>query len=59
MNRKAHSVSWNMIFQDKKNGGLGIKKLSEMNHAFLMKVGWKLKSNPDNIYNQVLIGKYG
>lgn len=30
-----------------------------MNDAFIIKIGWKLKVDLDNIYSQVLIRKYG
>lgn len=56
---KMHSVSCDMMCKSKGEGGLGIKKLTNMNDAFFMKLGWKFKVNLDNICSQVLIGKYG
>lgn len=57
--RCMHSISWEVMCRDKNHGGLGIKRLAEMNDAFIMKLGWKVKTNPENLCCQVLIGKYG
>jgi hypothetical protein len=35
-------VSWNMLCLPKEEGGLGIKKLEEWNHAAMMKHIWSL-----------------
>lgn len=56
--RKVHSINWDTICKDKPYEGLGIKKLSCMNDAFLMKIGWKVIVEPNNLCSQVLRGKY-
>lgn len=39
---RIHLVSWDMVMKDKDGGGLGIRRLREMNIAFLVKLGWRL-----------------
>ena len=39
--RKVHLVNWEMLTHLKEDGGLGIKKVHEMNLAFMAKVGWR------------------
>lgn len=51
-------MNWDVMCRNKRNGGLGIKRLIHMNDAFIMKIGWKIKVNPDNICSQVRMGKY-
>lgn len=57
--RRLHTIRWDVMCRDKNCEGLGIKRLAKMNDAFIMKIGWKIKTNLDNICSQVLIGKYG
>lgn len=47
--RKVHTIGWDTICKSKDQGGLGIRRLHNMNDAFLMKIGWKLRSEPNNI----------
>lgn len=37
--RCLHTISWEVMCRSKKCGGLGIKRLVEMNYIFLMKIG--------------------
>jgi ribonuclease HI len=39
-------------------GGLGLRKLEEMNKACLLKLGWKLQTSSDEYWSHVLKGKY-
>lgn len=57
--RKRHAISWDQLCRPKEGGGVGIKKLKVMNDAFLSKLLWKLETEPDNLWVQVLLGKYG
>lgn len=41
--RKYHAVSWNVVSQLKSLGGLGLRRLTVMNTACLMKLGWDLR----------------
>lgn len=57
--RRMHTLSWEVLCKNKECGGLGIKRLNEMNDAFLMKVGWRIIDKPDNLCSRVLTSKYG
>lgn len=47
-----HTVSW------KKNGGLGLCNLKDMNETFIAKLGIKLKSGDESLWCKVMCGKY-
>lgn len=36
-----HSVSWDKICNPKKHGGLGLRKMRDVNQAFMMRVNWR------------------
>jgi hypothetical protein len=57
--RKAHMISWEIMTQSKKNGGMGLRKLQCMNEACLMKLGWSLMTGEKSLWGDVLVGKYG
>jgi hypothetical protein len=57
--RKSHMVGWDIITQPKDCGGLGLRKLENMNEACLMRMGWSLMSKDYSLWGQVLLGKYG
>ncbi|KAL9408205.1 hypothetical protein AB3S75_046705 [Citrus x aurantiifolia] len=57
--KKMSLVKWDHICQPKLCGGLGLKNLSLMNEALLMKIGWGLISSPNSLWVQVLLSKYG
>lgn len=52
-------VSWGQVCQPKCCGGLGFKSLDLMNQALLMKLCWNLVANPNRLWSQVLLAKYG
>ncbi|XP_061375835.1 uncharacterized protein LOC133317945, partial [Gastrolobium bilobum] len=56
--RRSHLVSWKQICMDKKNGGLGLRSMREMNSAFIMKVGFNLVAHPDALWSKFLRAKY-
>jgi hypothetical protein len=49
-NKKIHLVHWNSVCTPKKQGGLGVLNLENMNDALLTKWLW-------NIENQMVYGK--
>jgi len=57
--KSARLVRWNTICLPKELGGLGLRRVRDMNKAFLMKLTWKLKTETSNLCTQVLKGKYG
>lgn len=53
-----HSTSRDKIYRHKCQGGLGISKTEDTNVVFLAKQGWKILSQPDNIWVKVVKSKY-
>lgn len=44
--RKVHLVAWETVNKSKREGGLGIKSMRQVNSAFLAKLGWRLLAEP-------------
>lgn len=57
--RKLHSICWEKIHKPIEIGGLGIKRLKEMNEALLAKLGWRMIKFPILVWVRVLRSKYG
>lgn len=57
--QKIHLVNWAEVCRPKLSGGLGLKNLTIMNEALLMKLGWGLLVNNNSYWAQVLCSKYG
>lgn len=56
--QKMHAVSWKKLCGPKDHGGMGIKSLKPMNEAIMIKMLWKISKNPNDLWVQVLLGKY-
>jgi hypothetical protein len=56
--RKLHSVRWSTLTNPKEHGGLAIRDMGRMNLACIMKLGWSIKMQEENLWCQVLRGKY-
>ncbi|XP_045810455.1 uncharacterized protein LOC123904892 [Trifolium pratense] len=56
--RKYHAVSWDTVTKPKAHGGLGIRRLINMNKACLMKLGWALRTGQQALWIDVVKGKY-
>ncbi|ONK78423.1 uncharacterized protein A4U43_C02F18610 [Asparagus officinalis] len=57
--RGFHPIGWNRICTPKQVGGLGIKKLSIMNEACLLKLSWRSLHETEGLWVKVLKAKYG
>ncbi|XP_058071129.1 uncharacterized protein LOC131220184 [Magnolia sinica] len=58
--RKLHWRSWETITRPKVEGGLRIQKLSEVMHAFQIKMAWTSKFQKDSNFSAVFMAaKYG
>lgn len=55
---KLHLVSWDTITKSTKEGGLGIHKSYERNLAFLGKLAWRLKSEPNLLWAKICLANY-
>lgn len=53
-----HLINWDTLCMSRKDGGLGLKKMTSMNDAFMMKLGWGVLTKPGELWVQVLRGKY-
>jgi len=56
--RKPHLVAWETVIKDKETGGLGIRSMRQLISAFLMKLGWRLKTEPATLWTRLLKEKY-
>jgi len=52
-------VAWDKVCRPKQLGGLGLRKTSAVNTAFLAKLGWKILTQPENFWVQHMRAKYG
>lgn len=57
-NKTPHMIAWNKICKPKAQGGLGIRKFRDFNHALLGRQAWRIISNPNAILSQVYRAKY-
>ena len=58
-NRKYHAIRWDLVTLPKALGGLGIRRLVNMNKACLMKLGRAIRSGTEALWIDVIRGKYG
>ena len=58
MERKPHLVTWGAVIKEKAKGGLGIRSMRHLNSAFIMKLGWRLKTEPSALWVCILKKKY-
>jgi hypothetical protein len=56
--RRYHAVGWEMVTRPKNLGGLGLRKLSTMNKACILKLGRKIQAGAKDFLCEVLVGKY-
>jgi hypothetical protein len=56
--RRFHAVGWDKITAPKWMGGLGMRKLEDMNTACLSKLGWKVQAESNELWCNVLRNKY-
>ncbi|GLT31840.1 hypothetical protein SLA2020_065480 [Shorea laevis] len=57
--KKIHSVGWDKVTLSKSLGGLGIKSAKETNEVAMAKLNWRLVTERDKLWCQVLSSKYG
>lgn len=57
--RKIHMISWQSICKPKANGGLGLRRASDMNKAMLAKLNWRLLiEDEDKLWVRLMRRKY-
>lgn len=57
--RKIHWCSWEVIYQPKDRGGLGLLCPRDINLAMLAKLGWCFLTQPNALWVRILRAKYG
>ncbi|XP_019054585.1 PREDICTED: probable inactive ATP-dependent zinc metalloprotease FTSHI 5, chloroplastic [Nelumbo nucifera] len=57
--KKVHLVNWGKVCKQKKKGGLGRRKIREMNLAFLGKWFWRFGHQRNCLWKRVIEAKYG
>lgn len=57
--RRVHLVNWNTVTLPKSLGGLGLRDLSIMNQACLLKMCWAIRVGENSLWSGVSLGKYG
>lgn len=58
MKRNYHDVGWNKVTRAKCDGGLGLRDLSVMNQACIMKLGCKILNNEEDMWCTIVRSKY-
>lgn len=56
--RKLHLVNWHTVCKDNDVGGLGLRKAQIQNTALLTKLGWKIVSQDNSLWANILRDKY-
>ncbi|GMI65822.1 hypothetical protein like AT3G24255 [Hibiscus trionum] len=56
--RGVHLVRWEVLASNVKDGGVGLRHLHRHNEALIMKVGYRLITDTDKLWVQVLRHKY-
>ncbi|KAL0394947.1 UNVERIFIED_CONTAM: putative mitochondrial protein [Sesamum latifolium] len=55
---KIHWIAWRKMCKTKALGGMGFRRLKELNEALLAKQAWRVAMNPDTLLYRVLQHKY-
>ncbi|KAL4346110.1 hypothetical protein AHAS_Ahas11G0345600 [Arachis hypogaea] len=56
--KRLHLIGWKTMCLPRHEGGLGFRKLSSRNDAFLIKILWQMDENPEQMWVKVLKHKY-
>lgn len=51
-------VSWDKICRPKSGGGLGLRKMEDINAASIAKLGWKILTDKKNLWVKLMREKY-
>ena len=57
-NNHSPFINWDKMCRSKSNGGLNIRKSEIMNKALQMKLIWKILTEPENIWVNIIKQKY-
>lgn len=51
-------INWATVCKPKDEGGLGIRSTFDLNRALLAKQFWRILTEPNSLYSQILTSKY-
>ena len=57
--KKTHLVKWELVTQNKEEGGLGVGNLRNQNEALLAKWLWRFPMESHSLWHKVIRSKYG
>lgn len=57
--KKIHPLAWKLVCRPKNIGGLGVRRLTDMNRALLIKLGWRMIHHKESLWARVIWAKYG
>lgn len=55
---KTHLLNWRTLCRPKVEGGLGLRRMQDMNKAFTMKLAWGILNNNSSLWVEFLKAKY-
>ncbi|XP_058773250.1 uncharacterized protein LOC131647368 [Vicia villosa] len=58
-NKTIHWVGWDMVCKSRKEGGLGVKNVEIMNVALLSKWKWRILTDKEAVWQDLLKARYG
>ncbi|CAL5432957.1 unnamed protein product [Camellia sinensis] len=58
LKRKIHLVKWSEVTKSIKQGGLGVRRIRDVNLCLLLKWWWRFVTEPESLWYRVLCSKY-
>ena len=55
--KKLNLINWEDVFKPKEKGGLGVRRIRDLNKALLAKIGWSLGENNTD-WSKIMKAKY-
>eukprot|EP01018_Ginkgo_biloba_P010950 Gb_30565 [translate_table: standard] len=57
-NKRLPLMAWDKVCLEKKEGGIDLRDLKDMNKALIGKLGWKLVTMESSVWTRILRAKY-
>ena len=59
LEKKPHLVNWKTVCTEKKKGGLGLRRFSNLNKALFCKWCWRFSNERNSLWRRVISSKFG